>query len=109
MTIRVSFAELPSEDTITLTSMNFLQDRLSLGTIHCMGCGLHENSSASRFPLVECISLNHKMLFHYHWFLATSLVFLVTYTQTNPEIQLLLFPFYICIDLLRKQTNAAGI
>lgn len=102
-------AELPSEDSITLASTNLLQDRLSSGTIHSMGCGLREDSSASRFPLVECLSLNHKMLFHYHWFLSTSLVFLVTYTQTNPEIQLLLFPFYIRIDLLRKQTNAAGI
>lgn len=76
-------AELHCEDTIILTSMNFLQDILSSGTIHCMGCGLHEDSSASHFPLVEYISLNHKMLFHYHWFLSICLVFLMTRTQTQ--------------------------
>lgn len=74
-----------------------------------MGCGFQEDSFASHFPLVECLSLNYKMLFHYHWFLSTCLVFLMTDTQTNPETQLLLFPFYIFIDSLRKHTNAADI
>lgn len=65
---------------------------------------------ASSFPLVECVAVNNKMLFHYYWFLSTYLAFLTSHTQKKPPgAQLLLFPFYLCIILLRKQKNAADI
>lgn len=57
----------------------------------------------SSFALVECISLNHKMLFHYQWFLSTCLAFLTAYTNKPRNSAFVIFILQLYLIYLENK------